>query len=819
MQVQNGGEKSGTGERSNMKVQVLPEQLPVLTVSELVLFPNMVVPLDVEKDDNIKTVEYAMSKDRLVVLAIADQQEKGSFLEIGTAALILRKVDISGGAIRLLLQGVSRVKILELLPPDPYAMATVTRLVDRRKKDNLEVDALTKQVRAVFNKFLELSPHIPRDVTSMLATIEEPGMLADLLASHLDVGMEKKVEILEAIEEKTRLKRLFTILSREVEVLELGNKIQSQVKGRMDRTQKEYYLREQLKAIRQELGDTDEESEFLAELGKRIEARNFTPDAKEEADREFNRLKRMSQASSEFMVAHTYIEWLLDVPWNETTEDNLDFVLAQRILDEDHCGLEMVKKRILEFLAVRKMKGDNKGPILCFIGPPGTGKTSMGKSIAKALGRKFYRFSLGGMRDEAEIRGHRRTYVGAMPGRIIQGLKRVATNNPVFMLDEIDKLGQDFRGDPASALLEVLDPEQNDTFVDHYLNVHFDLSRVLFITTANQRDTIPAPLYDRIEVIEIPGYTEEEKVDIAHRHLIPKQLAENGLTKHLLLFQRQAVSKIIRNHTRESGLRNLERRIAAVCRQVALKIASGETAEDARIIIKPSDIVAYLGPPKIFPEVAQRTSVPGVATGLAWTPTGGEILFVEASLMPGNKKLTLTGKLGEVMRESAQTALSLLRTQGKKLHLETNFFDNHDIHIHVPAGAIPKDGPSAGITILLALTSLLLNRPVRSDLAVTGEVTLRGLVLPVGGIKEKVLAAKRAGIKQIVLPRQNNYDLMRLSDQVKEGLTFHLINRADEAIALALVGKSPPGVKKDTSLRSEELPKAGKKDRPLMTGP
>lgn len=768
---------------ANENNQLVPEKLPVLAQPDIILFPNMVVPVEVKKDECGAVIDYTLGKDRLLVLATTDPKDEGSFYEVGTAALILRKVETSDGTIRLLLQGLSRVQILELLPPDPHPMAITIRLQDRYKKEDVEIHALVKSLRTLFLRLLELSPQLPRDLGSMANTLDDPGMLADMVASHLDIRVETKQEVLDEMNVKARLKKVYATVARELEILELGDKIQTQVKGRMDKSQREYYLREQLRAIRHELGETDEESEFLADLGKKIEAKDLPPEAKQEADREFNRLKRMSPSSSEFMVAHTYVEWLLDLPWNESTQDNIDLAEAQRILDHDHFGLEMVKKRILEFLAVRKLKGDNKGPILCFIGPPGTGKTSMGRSIARALSRKFYRFSLGGMRDEAEIRGHRRTYVGAMPGRIIQALKKAGSNNPVLMLDEIDKLGQDFRGDPSSALLEVLDPEQNDSFVDHYLNVNFDLSRVLFITTANQRDTIPPPLYDRTEVIELPGYTEEEKVSIAQRFLIPKQVAENGLTGHDLTFHKSAIAKTISSYTRESGLRNLERRIAAVCRQVAHDVASGRAD---KVTIGTRNLINYLGPPKVFPEVAQRTSVPGVATGLAWTPTGGEILFVEASAMPGNKHLILTGKLGEVMRESAQTALSFLKSRAQKLHIEDKFFDTHDLHIHVPAGAIPKDGPSAGITILMALISLLAKRPVRSDVAMTGEITLRGMVLPVGGIKEKVLAAKRAGIKRILLPKQNNYDLMRLTDKVKSGLEFCLISRADEAIALAL---------------------------------
>ncbi|MEW6219962.1 MAG: endopeptidase La [Thermodesulfobacteriota bacterium] len=765
------------------------ETVPVIMAREMVLFPHMVMPMDVPRGEVSELVEHVTSQDRMVVLVTpAPGGESGAFHPVGTLGLILRRVETQEGSVRILLQGVQRVQVLEILPPDPYPQAVVVRFQDEAPEAEIEIEALVKNVRAVFAQLLALSPQLPRDLGAMAANLEQPGMLADMIASHLEIAPERKQAILEAVQVKDRLRQILDTISHEVEVLELGDRIQSQVKGRMDKSQRDYYLREQIKAIRQELGETDDDRAFLTELGRKIEAKNLPAEALEEAKREHDRLKRMSPSSAEFMVAHTYVEWLLDLPWHESTEDNLDLATAQQILEEDHCGLEMVKKRILEFLAVRKLKGDQKGPILCFIGPPGTGKTSMGRSIARALGRHFYRFSLGGMRDEAEIRGHRRTYVGAMPGRIIQALKRVRSNNPVLMLDEIDKLGQDFRGDPSSALLEVLDPEQNDSFVDHYLNVKFDLSRVLFITTANQRDTIPAPLYDRMEVIELPGYTEEEKVAIAEAHLIPRQIRENGLTRETIRFQRRGIARMIANYTRESGLRNLERRIAAVCRQVAYEVAAGKSE---RVTVSPDNVVKYLGPPKIFPEAKQRTIVPGVATGLAWTPTGGEILFVEASQMPGHSKLLLTGKLGEVMRESAQTALSFLRSRTRKMHLEDEFFERHDLHIHVPAGAIPKDGPSAGLTILVALTSLLVGRPVRGDVAMTGEVTLRGMILPVGGIKEKVLAAKRAGIRNIILPKQNNYDLMLLSETIREGLEFHLVSRADQAIGMCLAEDKP----------------------------
>jgi ATP-dependent Lon protease len=573
-------------------------------------------------------------------------------------------------------------------------------------------------------------------------------------------------------------------LAREVQILELGNKIQSQVKEDIDRAQREYYLREQLKAIKRELGELDDHAQEIKQLKERIEAAQMPEEARKAAEKELERLSRMPPASAEYTVSRTYLDWLIELPWSKSTEDNLDIAHARQVLDEDHYDLEKVKRRILEYLAVRKLKNDMKGPILCFVGPPGVGKTSLGKSIARAMGRKFVRISLGGIRDEAEIRGHRRTYVGALPGKIIQGIKRAGVNNPVFMLDEVDKIGIDFRGDPAAALLEVLDPEQNHAFSDHYIDVPFDLSKVLFIATANVLDTVPPALRDRMEVLELPGYTDDEKLMIAKNHLIPRQLQEHGLTEEDLEFEDDAIITIINSYTREAGVRNLEREIAAVCRQVAKEVAEGKRE---KVIVRKDNVYKFLGPEKFYPEVAERITTPGIATGLAWTPTGGDIIFIEATRMKGRKGLILTGHLGEVMKESAQAALSYVRSKARDFGINEDFFAKSDIHIHVPAGAIPKDGPSAGIAIFVALVSLLTNRPVKSDVAMTGEITLRGQVLPVGGIKEKVLAGKRAGIKTIILPKRNEKDVEELPDHVKQGLKFYFIQRAEEALDVALV--------------------------------
>jgi ATP-dependent Lon protease len=628
----------------------------------------------------------------------------------------------------------------------------------------------------------------------MAKTIQEPGTLADMVASTINATTEEKQTVLEAVEVKHRLKEITRLVNHQVEILELGNKIQSQVKGDMDKSQREYYLRQQLKAIKEELGEKDETQVELEEYRDKIEAKNLPEEARKEAERELDRLSRMHPSSAEYTVASTYLDWITSLPWHERTEDNLDIKKARKILDEDHFGLEKPKRRILEFLAVRKLRPESKGPILCFAGPPGTGKTSLGQSIARALGRKFHRISLGGVRDEAEIRGHRRTYVGALPGRIVQGLRRSESNNPVFMLDEIDKVGSDFRGDPSSALLEVLDPEQNFSFSDHYLDVPFDLSKVMFITTANILDTIPPALRDRMEVLMLHGYTMDEKIKIANRYLIPRQREAHGLKAKQIKFTSGSVKQIVSGYTREAGLRNLEREIANVCRGVASKIVEGKAKS---VSIRVDDIHGYLGPIRFTSETKARITTPGVATGLAWTPTGGELLFIEATAMKGRKGLTLTGQLGDVMKESATAALSFIRSNAKSLGVDEEFFETHDIHIHVPAGAIPKDGPSAGVTMMTALSSLLMNKTIHKDLAMTGEITLRGQVLPVGGVKEKVLAAHRAGIRTIIIPDWNRKDLEDIPPKVKKEIQFHFVDKMLDVLKIALNSKKPrAGTKK-----------------------
>jgi ATP-dependent Lon protease len=648
----------------------------------------------------------------------------------------------------------------------------------------VETQALLRSVSDIFAKIVGHSPHLPDELQVAVMNIDNPSRAADLIASNINLSTLEKQEILETFDTKERLARLMTFLNRELQVLELGSKIQSQVKTELDKSQREYYLREQLKAIRRELGESDERTIEIEELQQKIEAAKMPDDAKQTAEKELDRLAKMPPQAAEYTVSRTYLDWLVTLPWSEGTKDVVDVPKAKKILDADHYDLDKVKERILEFLAVRKLKKETKGPILCLVGPPGVGKTSLGKSIARALGRKFTRISLGGIRDEAEIRGHRRTYVGALPGRIIQGIRKAGSNNTLFMLDEVDKIGADFRGDPAAALLEVLDPEQNAFFSDHYLEVPFDLSKVMFITTANVLVTVPPALLDRMEVIDLPGYTDEEKVEIARVYLVPRQKDSHGLTDKHIEFDDDTIRLLISEYTREAGLRNLEREIGNISRKVARKVAEGEKR---KIKVTTERVHEFLGPRKFFRDVAERTMVPGVATGLAWTEAGGDIIFVESSLMKGGKSLTLTGRLGEVMRESAQASLTYVRSRASDLKIEDGFYDNHDLHVHVPHGGVPKDGPSAGVTIATSLVSLLTGRPVRADVAMTGEITLKGKVLPVGGIKEKILASRRAGIKKVILPRRNEKDLSEVPDIVKDGLEFMFVDSLEEVFKKALV--------------------------------
>ncbi len=766
----------------------IPEILPILPLFDSVLFPKMVLPLVVMEGESIKLVDEAMAKDRIIGLILSKKQKEigknpqKDLAAVGTSALILKLARTQDNRTQLLVQGLNRFRVKSFVEDEPYLQARAIQLLDKDKKDK-ETEALKSNIINMFGRIVELSPGLPPEIAAMAKSIQEPGILADMVASTVNSTPAEKQLILEIEDVKKRLSEANKLLNKQLEILELGNKIQSQVKGDMDKRQREYYLREQLKAIREELGETDEANVELEEYKAKIEAADLPEEAQKEASRELDRLSKMHPSSAEYTVASTYLDWMTSLPWNKNTKDNLNIKKARKVLDDDHYGLEKPKRRIIEYLAVRKLKPDSKGPILCFAGPPGTGKTSLGHSIAGALGREFIRISLGGVRDEAEIRGHRRTYVGALPGRIIQGLRRAGSNNPVFMLDEIDKVGSDFRGDPSSALLEVLDPEQNFSFSDHYMDVPFDLSKVMFITTANILDTIPPALRDRMEVLQLLGYTADEKIKIANRYLIPRQRRAHGLKADQISFTKGAVKHMISGYTREAGLRNLEREIATVCRGVAAQIAEG-TAQ--ALAIKVVNIAKYLGPVKITKEARARIATPGVAMGLAWTPAGGELLFIEATAMRGTKGLTLTGQLGDVMKESATAALSFVRTNANTLKIADDFFETHDLHIHVPAGAIPKDGPSAGVTMLTALTSLLTNKKIRRDLAMTGEITLRGQVLPVGGIKEKVLAAHRAGIKTLILPKWNEKDLQDISKKVQKEIEFHFAGKMMDVLRIAL---------------------------------
>ncbi|MGD9331807.1 MAG: endopeptidase La, partial [Desulfobacterales bacterium] len=777
----------------------LPTRLPILPLHETALYPKMVLPLVVMQGDSIKLVDEAMQKDRIIGLLVAksDASEEGAtppaeketapetkgegkvfepaenLAQIGTSAMILKMAKTQDNQTQMLVQGIGRFKVQAFEQEKPFLIAKVAHIKEEGAKGK-EIEALMTNLINNFNRVVELSPAMPAEVATMAKSINEAGTLANMVASTLNVDAQKKQTILEIDEIKKRLRAVTRLVNEQLEILELGNKIQSQVKGDMEKGQREYYLRQQLKAIREELGETDDSNVELEEYRTKIHEGNLPEEARKEATRELDRLAKMHPSSAEYSVATTYLDWVTSLPWHESTEDNLDIKAAREILDADHFGLEKAKRRIVEHLAVRKLNPETKGPILCFVGPPGTGKTSLGRSVARAMGRNFWRISLGGVRDEAEIRGHRRTYVGAMPGRIIQAVRRCGSNNPVFMLDEIDKVGSDFRGDPSSALLEVLDPEQNFSFSDHYLDVPFDLSRVMFITTANVLDTIPPPLRDRMEVLEMVGYTLEEKVKIARRYLIPRQRKAHGLSARQIKITAGTIKRIISGYTREAGLRNLEREIAAICRGAAAKIAQGDT--DA-VNVAVDDVAEYLGPVKLIPETKARQATPGVAMGLAWTPTGGEILFIEATAMKGQKGLTLTGQLGDVMKESATAALSFIRSHAKMLKVEEDFFSRHDIHIHVPAGAIPKDGPSAGVTMLTALVSLLTNQRIKKNLAMTGEITLRGQVLPVGGIKEKVLGAHRAGIRTLILPAANEKDLIDVPAKVRDAIRFHFVSK------------------------------------------
>ena len=782
---------------------VVPTELPILPLRGVVVFPSAVVPLLISRGSSLKLVEDCRNNDNLLGLAAQKNPEEENpdataLFSRGSAGRILKMLKYPDGSVRILVQGLKRIEIRDYLQHEPYLRASVAHLQDVVRSAS-DIDARQAHLVSQFAKFVSQVPYLPDELQGVVMNIKDPGRTADLIGSNLNISVNEKQDLLNTLDVKERLEKLSSILNREGELVELGHKIQSQVQSELNKNQKEFYLRQQMRAIQKELGEGDAKSNEIEDLRKKIEEAKMPEEARKAADNEIERLRLIPPESAEHSMVRTYLEWLVNLPWAVTTDDKLDMTHARQVLDEDHYDLEKIKDRILEYLAVRKLRQDPKGPILCFVGPPGVGKTSLGRSIARAIGRKFVRLSLGGVRDEAEIRGHRRTYIGSLPGRIIQSLRTAGSNNPLFMLDEIDKLGMDFRGDPASALLEVLDPEQNFSFADHYLEVAFDLSKVMFITTANYLEPVPPALRDRMEVIELAGYTEEEKLEIAKRHLMPKQITENGLTNDLIAFTDEALLKIARSYTHEAGVRNLEREVGSVCRKVARAVTEGQT-EKAMISVE--KVTELLGPEKFFPEVAERTQEPGVAIGLAWTPNGGDILFIEATRMAGKKGLTLTGQLGEVMKESAQAALSYIRSKADRLGLAPNFYENCDLHIHVPAGAIPKDGPSAGITMTTALASLLTGRPVNSDMAMTGEITLRGKVMPIGGVKEKTLAARRAGVKTVILPKRNEKDLEDVPAKVREEMEFHFVENIDEVLDLALAQPAIPVDTPDTGVQA-----------------
>ncbi|MCG3112192.1 MAG: endopeptidase La [Candidatus Manganitrophus sp. SB1] len=783
----------------------IPEKLPLLPVRDIVVFPHMVLPLFVGREISIKAIEEALAGNRMVFLAAqrsseVESPEPDDIYTIGSVGTIMRMLKLPDGRVKILVQGIAKARITSFEQTTPYHTVRIEKLTDPSAESGLEVEAAVRTVKELMGKVVAFGKFTVPDIISVIENLDDPGRLADMIASNLGLKVETAQEVLEILDPVKRLGKISDLLAKEVDVLTMQQKIQAEAKGEMDKTQREYFLREQLKAIQKELGESDERAEEVQEFRNKIEEAAMPEKVAKEAERQLKRLEKMHPDSAEASTVRTYLEWLVELPWNVATKDNLNLIAAKKTLDEDHYDLERVKDRILEYLAVRKMNEKMKGPILCFLGPPGVGKTSLGKSIARALGREFVRVSLGGIRDEAEIRGHRRTYVGSLPGRIIQGIKQAGTNNPVFMMDEIDKVGMDFRGDPSAALLEVLDPEQNHSFSDHYLGVPFDLSNVMFIMTANQIDPIPAPLRDRMEIIDISGYTTEEKVGIARNYLIPRQLSEHGVKTGKVAFTDAALDLMIMQYTREAGVRNLEREIANVLRKIARKLAEGK---EKRFKITPSNVNQYLGIPKFLPEAEQENDEVGVATGLAWTPTGGDIIRIEATLMKGKGGLTLTGHLGDVMKESAHAALSYIRSKEKELGIKSDLFAKSDIHIHVPAGAIPKDGPSAGITMATALASLLTGKAVRRDVAMTGEVTLRGRVLPIGGLKEKILAAKRAGMKTVVLPKRNEKDLEEVPRHVQRGLDLVFAEHMDAVLSAAFNMRKTPSVMAKTITKTQ----------------
>lgn len=766
----------------------IPEELPLLPVRDIVIFPYMVLPLFVGRDSSIAAIDEALNSDRLIFLAaqkdaMIEAPTTDDIYTTGCIAMILRMLKLPDGRVKILVQGLKRGKIEEYIQNEPYFKVKVSPIDEVQIEKDLNVEALIRYVKEQIGKAVNLGKPMLPDLLAIIDTLDDPGKLADIVVANIGLKIEEAQEVLEIVNPVERLKKVSDFLNREIAILEVQQKILNEAKGEIDKSQREYFLKEQLKAIKKELGEEDDFQKEIEEFEKKIKKAKMPKNVREEAKKQLDRLSKMHPDSAEATVIRTYLEWLVELPWSKSSKDNLDLTHAKKILDEDHYGLKEVKERILEFLAVRKLNPNMKSPILCFVGPPGVGKTSLGKSIAKAMGRKFHRISLGGMRDEAEIRGHRRTYIGAMPGKIIQGIKNCGTNNPVFMLDEIDKIGMDFRGDPSSALLEVLDPEQNNSFVDHYLGVPFDLSKVLFITTANYLDPIPPALKDRMEIIYIPGYTEEDKVKIAEKYLIPRQIKENGLKENQIRFTKRAIEKIITGYTRESGLRNLERLIGKICRKAARQYA--EKRKD-KFLINENAIEKYLGPVRYLDEDELKNNEIGIVTGLAWTPFGGEILFVECTKYKGKGNLILTGQLGDVMKESARAALTHIRAIAPKYGIDESLFEQYDIHVHVPAGAIPKDGPSAGITIATAIYSVFKNVPVKKDVAMTGEITITGKVLPIGGLKEKLLAAKRHNIKKVLLPKKNEKDLIEIPKDIKKSLDLIFVEKFEDVVSHAI---------------------------------
>jgi len=803
-------------ERFDNEIEAKPisdnDNYPVMPLRNTVLFPQQVIPIYIGREKSLKLIEDLGSGDKHIVVVA---QEDGSIEDpkpedlyaYGTLGVVLKVFDMPDNSKSAIVQGIERVKLISFGEPNPYYRVVVEKVSDQPVKDDLEVEALAKNLRNTFTELIQVAPNLTEEHSGMLSNIQKPSRLADRAVSLLTVPNQEKQDVLEELDVKSRVEKTITLLTREIQRIKLGEEIQTEVHDEISKTQREYYLREQMKAIKRELGE-DEETVEIKELEDRIKAAKLPEEAEKVAMKELERLSRIPTQSPEYSVSRTYIEWLADLPWSNSSADQINVKKADKILDEDHYGLEKVKERILEYLAVRNLKQERnpdgvvRGPILCFSGPPGVGKTSLGKSIARAIGREFVRMSLGGVRDEAEIRGHRRTYIGALPGRIIQSMKKAGTNNPVFMLDEIDKLGSDFRGDPSSAMLEVLDPEQNEAFSDHYLEVDFDLSKVMFITTANYQDAIPPALRDRMEILDFSGYIEDEKIKIAQRHLLPKQIEENGLDKKEVSLDKAAISQLIRSYTRESGVRNLEREIANVLRKVARDLVE-KTVKKIRVTS--SKVIEYLGAPRFYSELAERTTKPGVVTGLAWTAAGGDILFIESSKMKGKGGLTLTGQLGDVMKESATAALTYVRSHTDILGIPDDFHEKTDIHVHVPAGAIPKDGPSAGVSMFTSIVSLMTGKPVKDKVAMTGEITLRGNVLPIGGVKEKVTAAHRSGIKHIILPDHNKKDLEDIPDHIKKDLSFYFAKEIMDVIDVAIPGLN--GRKKKTPRKTNSKAK------------